>query len=691
MSGNDIYFATKSGQELLDDLSTRDEQFFRWIEMSGQGNQWRKSYDLYYGDQVAGADGSSMSDVGADSELSAYGVNYYRNLVRHVLALTCASKPSYDFRAINSDTKSIQQARLAGNIIDAYLVEKRLGRHQKQAAEKSLVFKVGYTYTTWNPSMGMPFSVEQRETESGEMREKIIYEGDADISSPSPWHVTYDPSLRDWTKNKYVRVGEYENKFDLAARHPELADQIIAFSDSGQETENKFRNFTSTEYFRDGEESDLVMVKHFYHLPTDAVPEGKYMKSLGTDIVLYEGPYQYKKKLPIQRITPGEKFDSAEGYTEFKDIMVLQEVLNVLYSTVFTNQQAFGVQAIWMPEGCNISPESIGQGLAVLKGGLPGSEPKALQLTATPAELFKNMDYVEKAMEKITGINSVIRGDVEHGLKSGVALGRLQAMAIQFSSNFQQAWAEIQEDVGTFLMYILQDYAKTDRMVAIAGKFAKGSMKSWTGKDLDMIDRVVCDLGNPISRTFAGRMDLADKLLEKGEINGKQYIQVAQSGQIESVLEGPEARIELARKENEMLTDGQEVHAMVGDLHVLHAQEHGAVLADPELRIAANSGDESAAKIVQNTINHIMEHKQLHETQDKFWFVVSSEQPPPPQGPPPGDMGPPGPGGPPPDNGPMGPPPPMPPMGGPSGPPPSNFGPDGMAQPPPIPPLPPGM
>ena len=289
------------------------------------------------------------------------------------------------------------------------------------------------------------------------------------------------------------------------------------------------------------------------------------------------------------------------------------------------------------------------------------------------------MDYVEKAMEKIVGINAVIRGDPDHSLKSGVALGRLQAMAIQFSSNFQQAWAEIQEDVGTFLMYILQDYAKTDRMVAIAGKFSKGSMKSWTGKDLDMIDRVVCDLGNPLSRTFAGRMELADKLLEKGEINGKQYIQVIQSGQIESVLEGPEARIELARKENELLMDGGKVVAMVGDLHILHGQEHGALLADPDLRNRANEGDQMALEIVQNTQAHIMEHKQLHESQDAFWFVVSGEQPPPPQGPPPPEEGGPMPGPqgpPPPDQGMLAPPP------GPQ---------DGMAQPPPVPPLPGGM
>ena len=673
------YFATLKGQELLSELVQNKNNFHRWIERSGMGEYWRRSYDLYYGKHVMGQNNGTVQSAGSDGELSAFGINYYRNFVRHVLALTCSQKPAYDFRAVNSDSKSGQQARLATNIIDSYLVEKRLGRHQKLAAEKSLVFKVGYTYTTWDPSQGKPYSVDEKQNEAGESVEKIIYEGDADISSPAPWKVTYDPSLRDWTKNKWVEVEQMESRFDLAARHPEMSEQVLGFTNSDTLSDN-YTRFKDIETTREDEKSDLIPVNYFYHLPTDSLPGGKFCKYVGNDILLYEGPYQYKKKLPVQRITPGEKPDSAEGYSEFADIMVLQQVVNIICSSAFTNLNAFGVQSIWLPEGCTISTEQLGQGLAVLKGGLPGTKPEALQLAATPMEAFKFLDYIEKAMEKLIGINSVVRGDPDHSLKSGVALGRLQAMAIQFSSNFQQAWAELQEDVGTFLLYILQDYAKTDRMVAIAGKFNKSAMKSFTGKDLDLIDRVVCDLGNPLSRTFAGRMELADKLFEKGEINGKQYIGVIQTGQIESSVEGPQARLELARKENEMLQDGQRVSAMVGDMHILHSQEHGALLADPDLRSRANAGEPEALEIVQNVLDHLLEHKQLHETQEAFYFTVSGEQPPPPQmpeGPPP--MGP---------EGQM--PPPMPQDQG------ADPGmmapiPGDMPPPPPIPPMPEGM
>jgi hypothetical protein len=79
---------------------------------------------------------------------------------------------------------------------------------------------------------------------------------------------------------------------------------------------------------------------------------------------------------------------------------------------------------------------------------------------------------------------------------------------------------------------------------------------------------------------------------------------------------------------------------MVGDMHILHSQEHGALLSDPDLRARANAGEPEALTIVENILGHLLEHKQLHETQEPFYFVVSGEQPPPPQMPPPGPMGP---------------------------------------------------
>ena len=672
------YFATLETEELIGELNGKINSFNKYVQNSGLRRQWVKAFNLHFGKHVGewGSRASSLKDAGDDSELQVFAVNYYRNLLKHILAITTNQKPAFDVRAKNSDLESLNQAKLGTNILDSYLSEKRLGRHMKGAAERALVFSKGFVFMQWDPALGKPYAAQPVFDsdgnpvlgDDGQQKEKVIYEGDVSATAKTPFDVIYDQRIKDWSKNKWVIIREWENKYDLAARYPDKAQDIINLTSKDELDDYDFARYFDRDV-DDSEDNDLIAVYKFFHIKSDAVLNGRYTVFLNNSISLFDGAIPYKK-LPVFRITPGEIFDSAEGYSESNDLVVLQEVLNVLMNIPFNNQQAFSQQSIWLPDGCEIAASEIGRGLTILKGGPPGSAPQPIQLTATPAEVFTNAQAIEGAMEKISGINSTVRGDPEANLKSGAALGRIQAMAIQFNSNFQQSWAEIQEDCGTFLFDLLRDFAKTERMAALAGKHNRGAMAAFTGSDLENIDRVVVDLGNPLARTVAGRLDMADKLLQAGLVkNPQEYITVMNTGNLDPLIEGPDQENMLIKKENEALMQGQKQTAIVGDKHILHAQEHRSVISDPYLRDRANKGDPLAMKVVQYTLEHIDEHKRLSQTQDPFWSIVSGEQPTP-QGPPP----PPGPQGP----GPQG---PMPPQG--------QAPPQGAPEQPPIPPVPP--
>jgi hypothetical protein len=602
--------------------------------------------------------------------MSAVAVNHYRNLIKHNLSYVVAQKPSWDPRAKNSDLRSLQQARLAGIILDSYLTEKRLSRHFSNAAERALVGGRGYLYMTWNPALGKPYAADPETN-------KTVYEGDVDASAKGPWDVISDPKVRDNTKHKWRIVREFENKWDLAARHPDKAEHIISLSikDDGLSIQERYRSTMITEEMDD----DIVPVYHFYHLKTDGVPSGRYTKFLNDKIDLYDGPIQYRR-LPVFSISPGDEFDTAEGYTDAFDIMALQEAMNVLYSVAFSNLQAFAGQKLWLPEGCEVSPSQLDDGMVILKGGVPGSEPKVLNLTGIPQELLKVLDVFGGMQTKLMGLNSVVTGDPEHNLKSGAALGRMQAMAVQYASAFQKSGAELSEDGGTFLLELLQDFAKTERMVALAGVANKGAMQSFQGGDLDLIERVAVDLGNPMSRTAAGRIELADKFLETGNITFKEYMQVLQTGTLDPRAEQEQTDVELVQKENELLMEGKPVQAMVGDGHLYHMDKHRAVMNDPKLRELAAAGDPLAKQIIAAVTTHIMDHDQIYNTQAPIFSVIAKEPPAPQQMPPPPmpggpqpppsgpglDQGPeplgPPPGSPPPIQGDIPPAPPLPPM-----------------------------
>src|SRR5207302_15028 len=96
-------------------------------------------------------------------------------------------------------------------------------------------------------------------------------------------------------------------------------------------------------------------------------PNGRLLIYCESDVVLYDGPMRYRR-LPVFRIVPGEIYGTTEGYTDAFDLIGIQEALNALVSIAFTNQQANGVQKIWVPEGGNFSATMLAKGLAILRG-----------------------------------------------------------------------------------------------------------------------------------------------------------------------------------------------------------------------------------------------------------------------------------------------------------------------------------
>lgn len=646
------YFATMQTADCVAQCIEKIKKFDQYLERNGIARRAEKSEQLYFGRHMgeSGAGTTKVERVGDDSELSAYSVNLFRNLIQHRKALTTSNRLAFDPRAVNSDRKSLEQTKIARNVLEYYERDKGLAEVKSEAAERALVSAVGYVYMGWDKRAGRPVGTKLDENQ----KERVVYEGDLFAKPKGILEVIFDTSIRNWKDRKWEIVESFENKWDLAEEFPDKREAIIE-SDGNAILRNELSSYKNMRFQDNDAAEDLIPVYEFYHHKSDAVPQGRYVKFLSSGKELSDGaiPYQdqFESELPCKRIAAGEVFGSAFGHTDAFDCIQSQQVLNVLYSTIFTNQQAFGVQMVMLPDGTTVTPSHI-KGLAFLKCP-PGTEAKGINLTNTPAEIFKSIEMTSKGMTQIQGLNSVVTGDPDHALKSGVALGRMQAMAIQYASNFQRQWGNLNEDCGTFELKLLKWFAKSKRMVAIAGKRKQNSMDSFTGADVDQIDRVICDLGNPLMYTPAGRSEEADKLLDKERISLSQYFEIRDTGTTDPVSEDEASEEDLMQSENENLQSGTPVKALVGDKHKAHTKKHKSLINDPTLRAKVAMNDPEAMKIVQATLAHIQEHEQLEVTQTPFWFAVSGEQAPPP---PPMPMGP--------DGGLM----PQPPAGGPQGP-----------------------
>lgn len=611
---HDVYFAAKSAEETAEILISRSNDWFQTMDSSGYLDKLRTSWLAYHGSfYESNGEAHSISFGGEQGELTQMAVNHYRNIAQHILNMITSTRPTMQARAINTDQKSLEQASLANGLLDYYMRDHRLEEYLKLAVEYSIVFGSGYVKLEWNALAGEVFDFDE---ETG----ADVRPGDIEFSNLSPFDVMFDTNS-ETSRHDWVICRSFKNRFDIAAKYPELREQILALP-----TKSQILKFSTFQFSFD--ETDLIPIYEFYHNRTEAVPDGRYLLYLDGDVVLLDSPMPYRD-LPVYRISPATYLGTPYGYTPMFDLLPLQDALNAEHSAILSNHTAFGVQSVVVPKGSDIDVTQLSSGMNFIEADERNGTIRALQLTQTPKEVF---DYIEKLvqdMETISGVNAVTRGNPDPNLRSGNAMALVQAMSLQFLSGLQQSYVMLIEDMGTGIINVLKDHANVPRVATIVGKTKRSYIKEFRGDDLDAVNRVVVDIGNPLARTTAGRVEMAEQMMQMGVIKTpEQYFQVIDTGSLEVMTEDYTSQLNLIQGENERLASlSGQVIAVLTDDHVLHIKEHASVLNDPDLRLDPN--------LVSKVTAHIQEHITILQTADPNLLNILGQQSLMPQGGPP--------------------------------------------------------
>src|SRR5690606_4087453 len=193
---------------------------------------------------------------------------------------------------------------------------------------------------------------------------------------------------------------------------------------------------------------------------------------------------------PISRVTCAGVLLTQLGYTPANDLQAPQELLNAEISTIATNHEGAGYSVIWAPEGSEIDESRLGEGVIIVKGGQ--APPQGINFTADSPGHFKFTDLLSKFMERLSGMNSVVRGQPEASLKSGEALKVIESRAIQATSALSFSYARAMEETSTFILRTLREHLEEDeeRAIAVLGKNKRWQVKEFTKENLQHIDCV---------------------------------------------------------------------------------------------------------------------------------------------------------------------------------------------------------
>lgn len=619
------YWASEGLEKIGANIIDKFEDYQEYLNSTGLLYLWQNSFDTYY--KPAFMLGK-VQKGGAQGEYALTCVNHYKNLLQHILNMVTQNRPALDPIATNTDQVSQSQTMLSRGLLDYYLKEKDLESDYVLGIDYCLKLGEGFVIKEWDAKEGEIIS---QDPETGETQN----EGDLVFSSALPNNVARDVSIRDIKKNKWYIVRRFENKFDMAARYPELAEKIMGLS--YQLKSSKYELLNNFEYYK--YESDLVPVYRMYHEATPALPEGRITECLREDIVTLDGPMPYKRN-PVKRIISAPIDGLNFGYSVAFDMLPIQEQSDIAHSIIKTNQRLFGVQNVQAPQGSNVSVTELKDGLNLIQFDPKLGKLEPLNLLFTPPEIFSYVKDLSVLMETMSGVNSVARGNPEASLKtaSGSAMALIQSMAIQFSNKLEQSATKVLEEIGTDIINDIRMFQQNQRTKTIVGESNKAYVKDFTAKDLDMVNRVTVSRGSPLGKTVAGKLQIAQDLFEKGLIKTpEQYYQVLVTGKVEVAAEGAQAELLNIKAENEALSDGRQVPVMITDNHLQHINEHKFVVASPEAR--------QNPMILKTVLDHIQDHiNKLSDPMNANILSLMGQQPvmpppsPVPDAPPPGDM-----------------------------------------------------
>lgn len=615
---NTVYFAARPDTEIVPYLRRKIEEYYDYLETFGHAERISKSMAYNSGGTLDGGHCTwKINRGGEDGEVLLNAENHYRAIGQSQVNLTTAQRPSIEAKAKNSDKQAISRAAVGKGLVDFYLSEADLEGLLKVACEFAVFGTEGHIFVDWDHKAGptkgrmVPVLGEDGqpqidpETQQPQLEAKELPIGDVRFRVFDTTDVVRDPYAPSNRSLTWKILRTWVNKFDLAARYPELEEEIVNLS-AGSDKE------TRTLFQPHKDDSTLVPVWEFYHERTPALPNGRYVKFC-KELWLEGGPLPFRK-IPLARCTPSELLNTPFGYSAQLDLLGAQETVNGLDTTITTNQLGRGIGNMLVPRTANMSLEMFATSMNQIK--YDGTEkPEALAMPPTPPEFFQYKKDKISAMETISGINSVVRGNPSENVgadASGSKLALLQAQAVQQNSGLEKTYVQLIRDVAMNIITIFRDFGGSEsRVVKMIGKYNSYMVKEFLPSDLEDVEDISVDIGNPVTRQISGRMALADRLVELGLIkpeNMSYYITLIQEGTLDPMIQGQQACQLRIEEENEKLLAGEQDwqhRALITDPHWDEIPKHLELLDNPDLRLPG------AEVLQQKILEAVQEHMQL--------------------------------------------------------------------------------
>lgn len=575
MKSLEDYLGTCGADVFGDRVVERFKKFRAELVTNGIQDVVTRNFRQYHNQSAEGGDGiDPFTIMGDNGEVLSVRINECRNLVTNALNLTYAKPVGLRAVAKNSSPEALEAAQIADSTLTEDFKAAGGGRIMRECGEMALVCTTGFADFEWDLFAGEAYVPDAEQSMS--------YTGAPKMSSRWLDEVAFDLTKKRWEDVEQAVVMQRANRYLLASQIGDKADKILAvpsITDS---------EFASTRYT--DEDSDDVIVLRYQHRNGNSrfLPAGRYGLVLEDGTVLRDGDSPYSiidgGRLGIVPITAAGGMGSVYGYPIMNDLSPLQQWQNLVCTMIATLISGYGAPNIAGPSLMQMDIQQMVGGGRYFGMKSPG-DVKSLSLLPDMKPLFELVQVISSFGEKLSGMNSVVRGGAERDM-SGKAVALWKSMAVQFMSSFMQSNIEQQEAGGSYMIQLRERFATGEQTAAMVGDDnVQQTIKYSAADTFKHIAKVRAEAVDPAAMTFEGREERANFLLQQGAFkNKKEYLMFLKTGRDEPLYKSELAQLNLVHRENQKLMRGENPIVLEDDDHEMHDAEHSVLTAEPDTR-----------------------------------------------------------------------------------------------------------
>ncbi len=573
----------------------------------------------FYDDQGAGgkshfAEASQAGLAVTSQRVSKLVVNHLYALVSQRVSRATRNKPDVAIEPANGEYGDKVSARLTKFWIDYLFYANKFDAALAELKRATCIFGEAYIGVFWDPNAGEPMS--EWEGEESQARkearppriaarnaagepvmgdtgeplyiEKVVRTGDVVFKVLTPLN-TLVQATGTFKGADYMFYEDYVDSEELKALYPEVADKI---SDDGAEDGlAKWRTVTGAS---SGPIAGKVLVRYFYHRPTDFLASGRFVMSTRGAILENKPLPKNQDGLPIVRLTDIDIPNEQRGQSFFIQGKGLNASINDLSSMIRRNAILLSHPRWVVPRGSVVKREALGNDISQIEYAGP-TPPSVVAPPPMSQEINAIRQNLRDDLYAVMGVSDIEMGQMPANARSALQLQAADEQADQRSNNDISKYNAVIEGVVEKAINLASAYYEKgdQRLIPVVGRDNQYLLKEFDPSHLTKnYDVRVTNNGSGL-KSAKTEMLIQLKQLDQDPANpmipNNQFMEMLELGKPEQFYDAATVAVKSAEAENESILNQEDVaepatfedHITHWNIHMREVQNRGFKVATP--------------------------------------------------------------------------------------------------------------